>query len=95
MSSLLADFKFALRDLAKAPAFTVAAVLVLALCIGLNTAMFSAVYALAFSPRAFPAPDRLVQLHTEDKRSRPTSARFPTPPTANCGSAAISSAQHS
>ena len=68
MNSLLFDFRFALRVLAKSPGFTISAVLVLALGIGLNTAMFSAVYALAFSPRAFPAPAQLVQLHTQNKK---------------------------
>jgi hypothetical protein len=62
------DFKFACRQLLKNPGFTAAAVLVLALGIGLNTAMFSAIYALAFNPRPFPAPDRVVQLYSQDKR---------------------------
>lgn len=62
------DFRFALRQLLKSPGFTAAAVLVLALGIGLNTAMFSAIYALAFNPRPFPAPDRVVQLYSQDKQ---------------------------
>jgi predicted permease len=70
MSSLLPDLRFSIRVLAKAPGFTSAAVLVLALGIGLNTAMFSAIYALAFSPRPFPEPDRIVQLHTQDRKER-------------------------
>jgi predicted permease len=69
MSSLLQDVRFAVRVLIKAPGFTAAAVLVLALGIGLNTATFSGIYALAFSPRPFPAPDQLVQLFTQDKRA--------------------------
>ncbi|MCW5556694.1 MAG: ABC transporter permease [Verrucomicrobiae bacterium] len=52
----------------KNPGFTAAAVLVLALGIGLNTAMFSVLYALAFNPRSFPAPDRVVQLYSQDKK---------------------------
>lgn len=66
MNSLLHDFRFSLRVFARAPSFTAAAILVLALGIGLNTAMFSAIYALAFAPRLLPAPDRLVQLYTQD-----------------------------
>lgn len=66
---MLSDVKFALRVLAKSPGFTTAAVLVLALGIGLNTAMFSIIYALAFTPRALPAPARLVELHTQDKKA--------------------------
>lgn len=61
------DVRFALRQLLKSPGFTTAAVLVLALGIGLNTAMFSAIVALAFNPRPFPAPDRVVQLYSQDK----------------------------
>lgn len=64
----MTDLKFALRQLLKAPGFTAAAVLVLALGIGLNTSMFSAIYALAFHPRPFPAPDRVVQLYSQDKK---------------------------
>jgi hypothetical protein len=68
MNSLHQDFRFSLRVLAKTPGFTGATVIVLALGIGLNTAMFSVVYALAFSPRPFPAPERIVQLHTQDRK---------------------------
>ncbi len=70
MAALLLDLRFALRVLAKSPGFTVAAVLVLALGIGLNTATFSAIYALAFSPRAMAEPDQLVQLYTQDRNER-------------------------
>jgi putative ABC transport system permease protein len=55
--------KFALRSLAKARGFTAVAVLTLALCIGANTAIFSAVYALMLKPLPFPAPDRLVEIY--------------------------------
>jgi len=68
VNALLQDVRFSLRVLAKSPVFTTAAVLVLALGIGLNTATFSALYALGFSPRSLRAPDRLVQLYTQDKK---------------------------
>ncbi|MBP6864551.1 MAG: ABC transporter permease [Candidatus Didemnitutus sp.] len=74
MTSLLQDLKFALRLLAKAPGFTVAAVAVLAIGIGLNTAIFSTTYSLAFSPRPFAEPERVVQLYTHD-RKEPTNYR--------------------
>lgn len=62
------DLRFAFRQLLRSPGFTVAAVLVLALGIGLNTTMFSVIYALAFNPRPFPAPTRVVQLYSQDKK---------------------------
>lgn len=68
MATLLHDIRFALRVLAKSPAFTLATVLVLALGIGLNTATFNALYVLALSPRRLPAAERLVQLYAQDKK---------------------------
>ena len=68
MSTFLQDLKYSLRLLVKSPGFAAAAMAVLALGIGLNTAMFSIVNALAFSPRPFPEPDRVVQLYTQDEK---------------------------
>ncbi len=68
MSTFLQDLKYSLRLLVKSPGFAAAAVAVLALGIGLNTAMFSIVNALAFSPRPFPEPERVVQLYTQDEK---------------------------
>jgi hypothetical protein len=56
------DVRFGWRVLLKAPAFTVTAVVVLALGIGMNTAMFSAVKAVLLSALPYPEPERMVTL---------------------------------
>ena len=65
---MIADFKFALRQLFKARGFTIAAVIVLALGIGVNTAVFSLVNALFFAPPAYSKPHEMVQLFSQDKK---------------------------
>ncbi len=65
---MFSDLRFSLRLLAKSPGFTAAAVLVLALGIGLNTGMFTIIYGLAFSPRPFAEPERIVQVYTQERR---------------------------
>src|SRR5438477_4676933 len=62
------DFRFAFRQLIKAPGFTFAAVLVLALGIGANTAVFSLVNTLFFAPPAYAKPHEMVQLFSQDTK---------------------------
>lgn len=68
MTSLLQDLRFSLRVLAKTPAFTVTAIAVLALGIGVNTAIFSLVHELVFSARPWPNESQVVQLYTQDEK---------------------------
>src|SRR5467141_1070692 len=65
---MIRDFRFAFRQLFKAPAFTIAAATVLALGIGVNTAVFSLVNTLFFAPPAYVKPHELVQLFSQDKK---------------------------
>lgn len=69
MSSFFRDIRFALRLLGRTPGFTAAAVAVLALGIGVNTAIFSLVHELIWSPRPYPEADRIVQLYSQHKKN--------------------------
>ena len=62
MDEVRQDVGFAMRQLRRNPAFAVLAVLTLALGIGANTAIFSAVQAVVLRPLALEDPDRLVIL---------------------------------
>ena len=56
------DLRFALRLLAKSWTFTLMVTLILALCIGANTAVLSVVNAAMVKPLAYPDSGRLVQV---------------------------------
>jgi len=62
LESVLTDVQYGLRVLLKSPAFTLAAVLSLALGIGANTAVFSLVYAVLLRPLPYPDQGRLVRV---------------------------------
>jgi predicted permease len=56
------DVRFALRQLARAPGFTLVAVLTLALGIGANSAIFSVVHAVLLAPLPYPDAERVLRL---------------------------------
>ena len=59
MDSLIADLRYALRNILRRPAFSALAVLTLAVGIGVNAVAFTAVNALLFHPFVFEGVDRL------------------------------------
>src|SRR5438477_10029365 len=61
---MTADFRFALRQLIKSPAFAFLGVLTLALGIGLNTAIFSLINDLFLRGLPFKEPERVVHMYS-------------------------------
>ena len=74
--TVLRDMRYALRVLANSPVFTATVVLTLALGIGANAAVFSAIDAVLLKPLAFPDADRLVLL-SESRDGAPISNTAP------------------
>jgi predicted permease len=63
LETLWSDVRYGLRVLRKSPGYTLAAVLVLALGIGANTAIFSIVYGVLFRPLPYPDADRVAMVY--------------------------------
>lgn len=62
MESIWQDVKYALRTLLKTPAFTSATILMLALGIGANAAIFTIFQAVLLKRLPYADPDKLVQV---------------------------------
>ena len=77
MSGFWNDLKHGCRVLLKARGFALSAIIVLALGIGANTAIFGIVNGVLLRPLPFAEPDRLVQLwHTPPQKQFPGVPRF-------------------
>jgi predicted permease len=72
MESIAQDLKYAVRTMRKAPGFTAAALLTLALGIGASTAVFSVVNGILLRPPPYPEADRIAMMW----RRAPVSAAF-------------------
>ena len=81
MQTLIADLRYTLRSLLRAPSFALAVIGVLALGIGANAAIFSIVNAVLLRPLPFDEPDRLVRLfHVPPQSAFPGIRRFSVSP---------------
>src|SRR6266478_10258908 len=63
MENLLRDLRISVRTLFRSPAFSALAVLVMALCIGATTSLFTVVRSVLLRPLPFRDPDRLVMIY--------------------------------
>jgi putative ABC transport system permease protein len=70
--SVVADCRYALRQLGKNPGFTAVAVLTLALGIGMTTAIYSVVYCVLLRPLPYRDPDRIMAIFEVTSKGRPS-----------------------
>lgn len=80
MADITKDVSVALRGLARAPVFTIVALLTLALGIGANTAIFSVVQPILLRDLPYPDADRLVQVWSDHRSLGRAEPEWLTPP---------------
>ncbi len=74
---MIQDLIFGLRWLRKNPGFTVLAVLMLAVGIGVNTAMFSVINAVLLQPLPYAEPDRIVWMNESGSEIKNRQVSYP------------------
>jgi predicted permease len=72
-SHFVSNVRFSFRQLLKRPGFSLTAILVLALGLGANTAIFSIIHAFLLQPLPYPEPERLAALFERDPIGPPGS----------------------
>jgi predicted permease len=70
MNSVIADLRYAGRELRRRPGFAVTAVLSLALGIGATSAVFSVIYGVLLNPFPYVESERMMQLALRDEAGR-------------------------
>src|SRR5215212_1815876 len=77
LETLWQDIRFGVRTLVKSPAFTVVAIIALALGIGANSAIFSVVNAVLLRPLPYKDSDRIVALSEDSAQIPGMSVAYP------------------
>lgn len=77
METLKHDVRGTLRRILRSPGFSLAAIGIVALGIGANTAVFTLVNALLLRPPPFAEPERVVRIYQDADDGEPSSSSFP------------------
>jgi putative ABC transport system permease protein len=77
LEDLWRDLRFGLRSLAKAPGFSITAIVILAVGVGANTAIFSVVNTILLKPLSYPDPQSLVQVMNVDPQGTDAAMSVP------------------
>ena len=75
---MLSDLRFAFRQILRAPGYATTVILILALGIGANTAIFSLLHSVLLKPVSYPEPERLMVLRQRHQETRDVSIAWPT-----------------
>lgn len=77
MSSFFQDLRHAARRLLRSPVFSASAVVLLALGIGLNAAVFNLADTMVYRPTPYENPERIVHIYQDSDDGSPSSTAYP------------------